>query len=143
MNKRIGSGTVGGGWGFPVSAKGITTDHKVRDSGPASFDPRTAPLPELGVLEQIDPDQRRRQVVWELEEDLPEPTRFAQLMAEFMDSASAGGELAGLDDPSLSDAEVERLNRLLADESALIEMMRRTERLRLEVRSRAVSERAS
>ena len=143
MNKRVGSSTVGGGWGFPVTAKGVTSDHKVRDAGPTSFDPRTAPLPEQGVLEQIDPDQRRRQVVWELEEELPEPTRFAQLMAEFMDTASADGEVIDLDDPSLSEAEVERLNRLLADESALIEMMRRTERLRLEVRARAASERAS
>ena len=143
MNKRVGSSTVGGGWGFPVTAKGVLSDHKVRDSGPTSFDPRTAPLPEHGVLEQIDPDQRRRQVVWELEEELPEPTRFAQLMAEFMDCATQGDKVIDLDDPSLNEAEVERLNRLLADEAALIEMMRRTERLRLEVRSRAASERAS
>ena len=85
------------------------------------------------MLEQIDPDQRRRQLLWQLEEELPEPTRFAQLMAEFMEQARLDLDI-DLDDPSLSEAEVERLNRLLADESALIEMMRRTERLRLEVR---------
>ena len=141
MNKRVGSGSVGGGWGFPVAPAGVTSDHKVKDSGPASFDPRTAPLPEHGVLEQIDPDQRRRQLVWELEEELPEPTRFAQLMADFMDRARLDLEL-DLDDPSLTDADLERLNRMLADEAALVEMMRKTERLRLEVRSRAVSERA-
>ena len=73
---------------------------------------------------------------------MPEPTRFAQLMAEFMEQARLDLDI-DLDDPSLSEAEVERLNRLLADESALIEMMRRTERLRLEVRARAASERAS
>ena len=142
MNKRVGSSTVGGGWGFPVAAKGIASDHKVRDSGPASFDPRTAPLPEQGVLEQIDPDQRRRQVIWELEEELPDPIRFAQLMAEFMEQA-ATADGVDLNDPTLTEAEAERLNRLLADEAALIEMMRRTERLRREVRARAASERAS
>ncbi|MEE2836581.1 MAG: hypothetical protein VYB65_11260 [Myxococcota bacterium] len=142
MNKRVGPSTVGGGWGFPVTPRGVATDHKVRDAEPASFDPRTAPLPEHGVLEQIDPDQRRRQLLWQLEEELPEPTRFAQLMAEFMEQARLDLDI-DLDDPSLSEAEVERLNRLLADESALIEMMRRTERLRLEVRARAASERAS
>jgi len=125
-----------------VTPRGVTTDHKVRDAEPASFDPRTAPLPEHGVLEQIDPDQRRRQLLWQLEEELPEPTRFAQLMAEFMEQARLDLDI-DLDDPSLSEAEVERLNRLLADESALIEMMRRTERLRREVRARAASERAS
>lgn len=142
MNKRVGSGSVGGGWGFPVTPAGVTSDHKVKDAGPASFDPRTAPLPEHGVLEKIDPDQRRRQLVWELEEELPEPTRFAQLMAAFMDNARTGLDL-DLDDPSLTEVELERLNRLLADEAALVEMMRKTERLRLEVRSRAASERAS
>lgn len=125
-----------------MTPRGVTTDHKVRDAEPASFDPRTAPLPEHGVLEQIDPDQRRRQLLWQLEEELPEPTRFAQLMAEFMEQARLDLDI-DLDDPSLSEAEVERLNRLLADESALIEMMRRTERLRREVRARAASERAS
>ncbi len=125
-----------------MTPRGVATDHKVRDAEPASFDPRTAPLPEHGVLEQIDPDQRRRQLLWQLEEELPEPTRFAQLMAEFMEQARLDLDI-DLDDPSLSEAEVERLNRLLADESALIEMMRRTERLRLEVRARAASERAS
>ena len=58
MNKRVGPSNVGGGWGFPVTPRGVATDHKVRDAEPASFDPRTAPLPEHGVLEQIDPDQR-------------------------------------------------------------------------------------
>ena len=125
-----------------MTPRGVATDHKVRDAEPASFDPRTAPLPEHGVLEQIDPDQRRRQLLWQLEEELPEPTRFAQLMAEFMEQARLDLDI-DLDDPSLSEAEVERLNRLLADELALIEMMRRTERLRLEVRARAASERAS
>ena len=57
-------------------------------------------------------------------------------MAEFMEQARLDLDI-DLDDPSLSEAEVERLNRLLADESALIEMMRRTERLRLEVRARS------
>ena len=142
MNKRVGSSSVGGGWGFPVTPKGVASDHKVKDASPASFDPRTAPLPEHGVLEQIDPDQRRRQLLWQLDEELPEPTRFAQLMAEFMESARAETEL-DLNDPSLTEAELERLNRLLADEAALVEMMRKTERLRLEVRARAASERAS
>jgi hypothetical protein len=81
-------------------------------------------------------------LVWELEEELPEPTRFAQLMAAFMDNARSDLDL-DLDDPSLTEVELERLNRLLADEAALVEMMRKTERLRLEVRSRAASERAS
>jgi len=64
------------------------------------------------------------------------------LMAEFMECARADLEL-DLDDADLSEAEAERLNRLLADEAALVEMMRKTERLRLEVRARAASERAS
>jgi hypothetical protein len=82
-------------------------------------------------------------MVWELEEDLPSPARFAQLMAEFMDCAQRGDGDDELDESRLSANEKERLNRMLADEAALIEMMRRTERLRLEVRARAVSERAS
>ena len=142
MNKRVGPSSVGGGWGFPVTPKGVTSDHKVKDASPASFDPRTAPLPEHGVLEQIDPDQRRRQLLWQLDEELPEPTRFAQLMAEFMECARGDLEF-DLDDADLTEAEAERLNRLLADEAALVEMMRKTERLRLEVRARAASERAS
>ncbi|MDE0881396.1 MAG: hypothetical protein OSB21_02275 [Myxococcota bacterium] len=143
MNKRVGSSTVGGGWGFPTQRAGVGGDNKVRKSGPASFDPRTAPLPEQGVIERIDPDQRRRQMVWELEEDLPSPARFAQLMAEFMACAQRGDGDDELDESRLNANEKERLNRMLADEAALIEMMRRTERLRLEVRARAVSERAS
>jgi hypothetical protein len=115
----------------------------VRKSGPASFDPLVAPLPEHGVVEQIDPDQRRRQLVWELEEELPSPPRFAQMMARFMDTAGREEGALDLDDPSLSTAEAERLARLLADEAALVELLRRTERLRLEIRSRTASERAS
>ena len=128
--------------GVSGHTQGVTSDHKVKDASPASFDPRTAPLPEQGVLEQIDPDQRRRQLLWQLDEELPEPTRFAQLMAEFMERAREDLDL-DLDDADLSEAEAERLNRLLADEAALVEMMRKTERLRLEVRARAASERAS
>ena len=142
MNKRVGSGSVGGGWGFPVTPKGVTSAHKVKDASPASFDPRTAPLPAQGVLEQIDPDQRRRQLLWQLDEELPEPTRFAQLMAEFMERAREDLDL-DLDDADLSEAEAERLHRLRADAAALVEMMRKTERRRLEGRARAASERAS
>ena len=142
MNKRVGGGGAGrAAWGFPVTPAGVATDHKVRKSGPASFDPLVAPLPEHGVVEQIDPDQRRRQLVWELEEELPAPSRFAQLMARFMEQAGLADSEVDLDDPGLSEAEVERLARLLADESALIELLRQTERLRLEIRARIASER--
>ena len=143
MSKRVGRSSVGGAWGFPVASQGVASDHKVRDSGPASFDPRTAPLPEHGVVEQIDPDQRRRQLVWDLEDELPEPSRFAQLMGEFMDAAGSAHAEIDLDDPTLTAEQSERLNRLLADEAALVEMLRRTERLRMEVRARAASERSS
>jgi len=139
MNKRVGRPGAGP-WGFPTTPQGVSSDHKVRRSGPVSFDPRVAPLPEHGVVEQIDPDQRRRQTVWALEDDLPDPVRFAALVAEFMKKSRAPIDL---DDPTLSDQENERLSRLLTDEAALIELLRRTEGLRQEVRARAASERPS
>jgi hypothetical protein len=141
MSKRIGRS---GAWGFPVGGHiGTSTDAKIRKVEPAAYDPRTAPLPEHGVVEQIDPDQRRRQVVWALEEDLPEPNRYATLMREFMSASEGRAGEVDLDADDLSDDQRQRLARLLADEAALVAFLTRTESLRLEIRLRVASERPS
>ena len=130
-------------WGFPIGVgkKGLRGDPRIKEPGPASLDPRTALLPENGVLEQIDPDQRRRRIEWVLEEEAPDPGTYRELMRGFL---RGGAELRlGEPSPALSDDEQQRLSRMLADEASMLELLARTQRLRLEVRLRVASERPS
>ncbi|MBM65238.1 MAG: hypothetical protein CMH55_03270 [Myxococcales bacterium] len=139
MASRIGKS--GSPWGFPTTVRdrGLRGDPRIKDPGPASFDPRTAPLPQSGVLEQIDPDQRRQRLIWELEEELPDPLVYDRILRDMLGKM---GSLE-LEDPGLTDREREEVQRLLADEAAMVSLLQKTQAFRDEIRLRVASERPS
>lgn len=139
MARRIGKS--GSPWGFPTTIRdrGLRGDPKIKDPGPASYDPRTAPLPQRGVLEQIDPDQRRQRLMWELDEDAPEPLVYDRILRDLL---SKMGDIE-LEDPGLDDEERERVQRLLADEASMVSLLEKTQKFREEIRLRIASERPS
>ena len=139
MASRIGKS--GSPWGFPTTVRdrGLRGDPRIKDPGPASFDPRTAPLPQNGVLEQIDPDQRRQRLIWELEEELPDPLVYDRILRDMLGKM---GSLE-LEDPGLTDREREEVQRLLADEAAMVSLLQKTQAFRDEIRLRVASERPS
>lgn len=139
MAGRIGK--TGSPWGFPttVTDRGLRGDPRIKDPGPASFDPRTAPLPQSGVLERIDPDQQRRRLMWELEEELPDPLVYDRILREMLEKMGS----LDLEDPGLSERELEEVQRLLADEAAMVTLLQQTQTFRDEIRLRIASERPS
>ena len=139
MAGRIGK--TGSPWGFPTTVRdrGLRGDPRIKDPGPASFDPRTAPLPESGVLERIDPDQQRQRLMWELEEEVTDPLVYDRILRDMLQKMGS----LDMEDPGLSEREQEEVQRLLADEAAMVSLLEKTQSFRDEIRLRIASERPS
>ena len=77
--------------------------------------------------------------MWELEEELPDPLVYDRILREMLEKMGS----LDLEDPGLSERELEEVQRLLADEAAMVTLLQRTQTFRDEIRLRIASERPS
>ena len=77
--------------------------------------------------------------MWELEEEVPDPLVYDRILRDMLQKMGS----LDMEDPGLSEREQEEVQRLLADEAAMVSLLEKTQSFRDEIRLRIASERPS